>query len=79
VRQIIHNARNTNIVVDGHKFEEKYVLAINLVYIFSKFYPQYLFQQRNTQILDGLREKWINKIQTDKLLMSDSRNLYMKI
>lgn len=39
VRQTIHNARNTNIVENGNKFDEKYVLAINLVYIFSKFYP----------------------------------------
>lgn len=37
---MIHNARSTSILdADKHKFDEKYVLAINMVYIFSKFHP----------------------------------------
>lgn len=80
IRTTIHDSRKLSILdPDKQKFDSKYVLAINLVYIFSKFHPQYLLQQRSVQILDGLREKWINKAFADAFLLSENKNLYMKI
>jgi len=80
IKVCIAKARNVAILeVNNQKFDREFVLAINLVYIFSKFHPQYLTLQRNTQILDGLREKWINKVHPDIFLQSESRDLYMKI
>ncbi len=80
IRSYIHTARQGSILnEDKHRFEDKYVLAINMVYIFSKFHPQYLMQQRNVQILDGLRDKWINKAHPDAFLQNDNKDLYFKI
>jgi len=46
----------------GSYYEDKFVLGINLIHIFSKFHPQFLINQKNSEILDVLREKWVNKV-----------------
>ena len=42
-------------------FSLSFLNLISQVYSYSKFYPQCLKQQNNTEILDILREKWLNK------------------
>ena len=50
-----------------------------MIYIFTKFHPQYLQQQRNVLILDDMRAKWINKMMPECFLLTETKNLYMKI
>lgn len=49
------------------------------VYSYSKFYPQCLKYQNNTDILDILREKWLNKDTPRNLTPQMAREIYMKI
>jgi hypothetical protein len=52
---------------------------VNQTYIFSKYYPQYLLQKRNIKILDDLRFAWLKNTSSNTLLITQAREIYMKI
>ena len=60
-------------------FSTNFLNLISQVYSYSKFYPQCLKQQNNTDILDILREKWLNKDTPRNLTPQMAREIYMKI
>ena len=73
-RSIDHIKQNNN-----NEFTPKFVQFVNQTYIFSKFYPQYLLQKRNIKILDNLRFAWLKNTSSNSLLITQAREIYMKI
>lgn len=61
------------------EFTPKFVQFVNQTYIFSKYYPQYLQQKRNIKILDDLRFAWLKNTSSNTLLITQAREIYMKI
>jgi hypothetical protein len=75
----VGNNRSIENIKQNNEFAPKFVQFVNQTYIFSKYYPQYLLQKRNIKILDDLRFAWLKNTSSNTLLITQAREIYMKI